>query len=167
MEQDTTLRKHGYRKSTLLIGVGIEVSVRCANRGVLRVDTSTISVGLVRVVLHIVVGSTCVIAVRSQTLEFKTTNGLPSELTLELEVGNAEVNVVLVKLVEDIERCIVTSVSSIGVGNARGVQRVAIGVDIEATAIDTIHHVNILTQCTRSALLTITITSQQLDGQSL
>ena len=107
------------------------------------------------------------VTIRSDTSKFEPLNRLPVDLALELEVGNTQVDVVLVKLVEDIESGIVTSVGSIGVGNARGVQGVAVGVDIEAAAVHTVHHVNVLAQCTRSALLAVAVAGEQLDGQAL
>ena len=109
----------------------------------------------------------CGVAECTQSIEFKTTDRTPVQFALELEVNHIDVDIVVVEFVEDIEIGKVTSADCVRVGSTRGVEGVAVRVDIETTLYFTTNYVDVLAQCTRSCLLTVAVAGEHFETQSL
>ena len=105
--------------------------------------------------------------ISSHGVELKSHNRLPRHLSLILHVRDTQVDIVVVQLIKDVERGIVTCVDLIGVERTRSVHRIAVGVDIEGTVHRTRHHVGRLVQCSRCLLLTPAIVGEQADAKLL
>ena len=167
IEEDTTLVQNCLGETVLDIGVTIEVRVARTDDGVLGVDTGTIGVGHITVVHHIVILLGINDAHRTQDIELQRlvllNDRLVIELALELEVSHVQVNGVLVQLIKDIKGGEVAVVTHLGSHGTSGIQREAVGVDIEVTPYLTINDVHILTQGTGGLLVTETVTVQNLE----
>ena len=87
--------------------------------------------------------------------QFHLRNRLIVNTSLYTEVMNIEVHVVILQLVEDIERSIVCRIVLSWVEDTRGIRSVGVGVDIEVALDLTAYDVYILTERTRRTLVTI------------
>ena len=148
---DTAIGQHADGHCVWIVGVGPEVGVGVAHQ---RVGHGAISVGLVRIFRSVVLGGRCHTLHGAQHVQFQALNGLIGEHALNLEFVGVQVDVVLLQLVEDVERVVVARVVLVGVKHARGVQGVAVGVDVEGAAHLTTDEVHLAGQCARSLLLT-------------
>ena len=91
-------------------------------------------------------------------------DGLDLQLALELDIEHVDVDVVVLELAEDVEVGVVTTIGQVRVESTRGVQGEAVGVDVKATRDLTADHVDVLAQCTGSALLAVAVTVQDFDA---
>ena len=103
----------------------------------------------------------------TQQIQLQSLNGLVGKLSLHLELIGIQVDVVLFQLVEDVERVVIAGVVLIGVEHTRGVQCIAVGVDVEGTAYLTTDEVHLTRQRARSLLLTGRGITQHLQFQFL
>ena len=165
--EDTALGKYGDRQRVGVVGVGIEVRVACAYGSIFGVDTGAICVSLVAIVFYVVVLGRRVVAECADGVEFESANRAPVDFALELEVDDVEIDIVVIELVEDVKRRIVTSQRSIRVGSTRRVEGVAIRVDIEAALNLAADDVDVLTQRAGRFLLTVAVAGKNLDAQGL
>ena len=101
----------------------------------------------------------------TQYRQFQALDRLPLKLCLELGIDDIKVDIIGSQLMLDIERSIVSTVILIGIKSTRGVQGIRVRVDIEVTLHLTRHDIHILTQCTRSLLLTIRSTTNHVHRQ--
>ena len=83
---------------------------------------------------------------RNQTSQRHTLDGLVFQLGTEHQLIDVDVVIVVVQLVEDVERGIETRVVGVGIQTAAGIQGKAERVDIEVTLHLTRYHVNTLVQ---------------------
>ena len=150
---DTAGRHDGDGERVGFVRILVQVGVAVHDVGV--IHTSTVGLCLVRIVQDVVLTVATVCTVATECSHFKTIDRLPRNLTLELDVHHIDVDVVVVKLLEDIEGRIVARIGSVGVERTRSVERVAEGVDIEVTAHLTAHHIHTLVERTGCLLLTV------------
>ena len=115
---DTTLRQNCLRLSVFYIGIGVEVRVVSTDSCVLRVDTCAVCLCLVRLVFYIVVLSRTAVTIRTDYVELKSLNRAIVDFGLELHISYTNIDVVVVKLLKDVEISIVTSQSSSRIGYA-------------------------------------------------
>ena len=87
--------------------------------------------------------------------QLQTTDGLEAQLSLELCIEYIQVDIVILQLVEDIERSVVRRIVLSWVEDTRGICSVGIGVDVEVALDLTTYDVYILTERTRRTLVTI------------
>ena len=152
---NTSLWHYRHWQCVWIVRVCVKERVGVADRCVLRIDTCAVSIGLVRVVLHIVLLNAALVAICSQSVDIKSFDWLPVQFCLEFQVGHIDIDIVVVKLVEDIETCIVASVVLCWIQCARCVDCVAVRVDIKIAVHCSVYGVGRRAQCSRSFLLTI------------
>ena len=148
---DTAIGQHAHRNSVWVIGIGPEIGVVVAHQ---RVRHCTIGVGLVGVFRGVVLRGGGHTLHSTEQVQFQSLNGLVGEDALHLELVGVQVDVVLFQLVENVERVVVAGVVFIGVEHTRGVQCIAIGVDVEGAAYLTTDEVHLTRQRARCLLLT-------------
>ena len=150
--KNTSIRKDGNRQGIDIVGVCIQIVVVVANS---RVAHGTVSLCLVGVVLYVMLACCSGILHGTEGSKLNLCNRLVRQRCLHTEVNYVEVDIVVLQLMEDIERRIVTGVKSIWVESTRRVQRIRIRVDIERAAHLTGYRVCGGTDSTRCLLLTI------------
>ena len=74
---------------------------------------------------------TLAVTISTQQVDFKTLDGTNVDFALELEVGHSHIDVVLLKLLEDVEFAKVAFVVLLGAQRTRCVHSVAKRVDVE------------------------------------
>ena len=102
-----------------------------------------------------------------KSLELKTKDRLPVNLSMELHVGNLEVYVIVLKLIEDVERSVVTCIGLGWVKGTRCIHCVAERVDIEVTADSSGNDIRRAGKSTRSLLVTVRTIGKQGNGKVL
>ena len=157
---DTAFRKDGNRQCVRIIRIRVQIRVDVADSGILRIDTGTVSIGLVGVVHNVVFLNRALIAVSSQSIQFQSLDRLPVQFSLEFQVRDADIHIVVFQLVEDVEIRPVALISLVRVERTGSIQRITVGVDVKAALHLAAHRVGLLTQCSRSFLLTVRIGSQ-------
>ena len=90
-----------------------------------------------------------------QNTQFQPFQGFVFQLKLKLRVKHIQVHVVVLQLVQDVERRIVGYIIRTRVKRARCVQRIRVRVNVEIAFHLSVHHIHILTQCSGRFLFTI------------
>ena len=129
--ENTAFRQDRFRQSERIVRVGIEVGIGIADG---RRPHGPVSQCLVGVLAHDVFHRRGGALDGHQGGELHLRDGLVVDARLDAEVVDIEVHVVVVQLVEDVERRIVAGVEHVGVECTRRVQRVGVGVDVERPA---------------------------------
>ena len=159
---DTTVRKDGLGK-----GEG-DIRVRVQQRVVIADDGGvgcTVGLGLVGTVRDMVLAGGGSIFGGDQAGSLQVFGDLPLEFSLETQVGHVQVEVVVLQLVDDVERSVVTGVVNIRIQGAGSVQCVGIRVDIELARYLAAHAVHLRREGTGSALLTVGGVADHVQGQ--
>ena len=99
--------------------------------------------------------------------QLQTSDRLEAQLSLELCIEYIQVDVVILQLVEDIERSVVCRVVLSWVEDTRGIRSVGIGVDIEVALDLTAYDVYILTERTRRTLVAVGSTPDDIQREAL
>ena len=156
----TTIWQYSNRQCQRIVWICIEILVIVTNQ---RIAHGTISLSLIGRVLDLVLLRCSSILHGTQCREFQVLNRLVLQLALELRIDKIDINIVGFQLMQNIESCIVRMVISIWIERTRGVQRIRIWVDIKVTLHLSRNHIHILAQCTRSFLVTITTTTNNIE----
>ena len=164
VEPESTLWQHRLRQCVGHVGIGVEIAVTASHGRILRFYTGTVRKRLVRTFFHIVILLTRTVTICSQQVNLQALNRTDIKFTLELQVGHGYIYIVLLQLVKDIKRTVISLVVRIGVKRTRCVQRVAVGVDVERAIHLHVHHVGVLAQRTRSALLAVAVARKNLNA---
>ena len=159
---DTARGQYGRRQVIRMVGIAIEPGVVLQHHGI---GHGTIGLGHVRTFPDLVLTGSCKIVDRSQCAQLKGAEGLPSQVSLELQADFVQIDIEIVELVLDIERSVVAGVVLVGIKRARRVEGIAEGVDIEITAQLTIDLVDRTAQRARFALLAVVTTADEVQRE--
>ena len=113
---ETTLGQHADRQCIGVIGIFIQEAVVVAHRSIFH---STVSVSLIRVLGDAVLLRGSSILQCANGRKHEVANGLILQLGLELGIYHVQVDTVILKLVQDVERSIVREIISIGIKGTR------------------------------------------------
>ena len=149
---DATLRQDADGQLVGVVLVAVQPRVGVADDGIVH---GAVRLGLVALLHDLVLAARLRVLHCGQTANFQFFQRFPLQFALKLEVGHVQVDIVVVQFVEDIERRVVARVERFGIQRARGVQGVAVRVDVEVALHLSIHVVHILAHGTRSALLAV------------
>ena len=150
--EDTAVREHGDRKRVRIVGIGVQVGVGIPDRGRLH---GTVGLRLVGIVQDVVLARGSGVLDRAEGGQLQLLEQLPFQLALETEVRHIQVHVVVLELVDDVERSVVAGVELVRIQGAGRIQRVGIRVDVEVALDGAADDIDAGTEGARSLLRTI------------
>ena len=126
---------------------------------------SAVSLCLVGFILDVVFHNGSRVFQCSQYADFQTGQDFPFEFSLEFQVGYAQIHIVILQLMHNVKRSIVTGIKLIGIQGSGSVQSITVGVDIERTFYFPVYGICFLGQGTGSSLVTESTATDQVQGQ--
>ena len=161
---DTAIRKNRNRQVVDVIRVFVQEWVSLANGWCTHL---TISKRLIWIIKDIMLLRCSSWLHSSQESELQLARRLIINATRDTEVVHSQVHIVILKLTEDIKRCITTCVESVWIQCTGCIQRIRIRVDVEVTLYCSCYRISIWTQRSRSFLLTIRGVANEIDRELL